>query len=60
MICGGGRDLKCPTNSNQNNGLEVYSRFLKTVAEFQDPESLPASVRFNEEHDAEIFFNQAK
>ena len=44
MICGGGGDLKCPTNGNQNNGLEVYSRFLKTVAEFQDLESLPASV----------------
>ena len=61
MICGGGGDLKCPANSNQNNGLEVYSRFLQTVAEFQDIESLPASVKFNEEHDAEIFLkNQAK
>ena len=46
MIRGGGGDLKCPANSNQNNGLEVYSRFLQTVAEFQDIESLPASVKF--------------
>ena len=61
MICGGGGDLKCPANNNQNNGLEVYSRFLQTVAGFQDLESLPASVKFNEEHDAEIFLkNQAK
>lgn len=57
----GGVDLKCPANSNQNNGLKVYSRFLDTVAEFQSLESLPASVKFTEEHDAEVFFqNQAK
>ena len=60
MICGCGEDLKCPANSNQNNGLEVYSRFL-FFKQFQDLESLSASVKFNEEHDAEIFLkNQAK
>ena len=36
MICGGGGNLKCPAKSNQGNGLEIYSRFLETVAEFQD------------------------
>ncbi len=63
MICGGGGDLKCAANSNQNNGLEVYSRFLQTVADFQDLGSLPTSViqKFNEEHNAEIFLkNEAK
>lgn len=60
MICGGGGDLKCPAKSNQGNGFEIYSRFLETVAEYQDLESLP-SVKFNEEHDAEMFLkNQAK
>ena len=35
MICGSEGDLKCPANSNQDNGLEVYGRFLETVAEFR-------------------------
>ena len=61
MICGGGGDLKCPAKSNQNNGLEVYSKFFQTVAEFKGLESLPTSVKFSEEHDAEAFLkNQAK
>ena len=61
MICGSEGDLKCPANSNQNNGLEIYSRFLQTVAEFRGLESLPVSVKFTEEHDAGAFFkNQAK
>ena len=52
MIYGGGGDLKCPAKSNQNNGLEVYSKFFQTVAEFKGLESLPTSVKFSEEHDA--------
>jgi hypothetical protein len=60
VICGGGGDLKCPAKSKQGNGLEIYSNFLKVIAEFQDPTLLP-SVKFTEEHDAEMFLkNQAK
>ncbi len=56
-----GGDLKCPVKSNQNNVLEVYSTFFQTVAEFKGLESLPTSVKFSEEHDAEAFLkNQAK
>ena len=50
-------------NSNQNNGLEVYSNFLQTVhvAEFRDLESLPVSVKFVKEHYPETFLkNHAK
>ncbi len=46
VICGDGGDLKCPANSNQDNGLEVYGRFLETVAEFRHLESLPVSIKF--------------
>ena len=61
MICGGEGDLKCPANSNQDNGLEVYGRFLETAAEFRYLESLPVSVKLNDEYDAEMFFkNQVK
>ena len=56
MICGGEGDLKCLANSNQGNGLEVYGRFLETVAEFRNLESLPVSVKFNDEYDTEMFF----
>ena len=35
MICGGEGYLRCPANSNQDNGQEVYGRFLETVAEFR-------------------------
>ena len=56
VICGGEGDLKCPANSNQDNGLGVYGRFLETVAEFRYLESLSVSVKFNDEYDAEMFF----
>lgn len=61
VICGDGGDLKCPANSNQDNGLEVYGRFLETVAEFRHLESLPVSIKFNDEYNAETFLrNEAK
>ena len=61
MICRGERDLKSPAKSNQDNGLEVYSRFHETVAEFRYLESLPVSVKFNDECNAEKYFkNEAK
>ena len=56
MICGGEGDLKCPANSNQDNGLGVNGRFLETVAEFRYLESLSVSVKFNDEYDSEMFF----
>ena len=38
-----------------------FGRFLETAAEFRYLESLPVSVKFNDEYDAETFFkNQAK
>ena len=35
MSCGGEGDLKCPANSNKDNDLEVYGRFLETATEFR-------------------------
>ena len=32
VICdGGGTDLKCPADSHQKNGLEVYTTFLDVL-----------------------------
>ena len=55
-ICGhGGGDLRCPENSKQGNGLEICSQFLERVAKYQDLQELPASIKFSEEHDADLF-----
>ena len=43
VICGGGGDLKCPADSHQKNGLEVYSNFLEAVKEFEELQSLPVN-----------------
>ncbi len=61
VICGDdGGDLRCPADSNQKNGLEVYTNFLQIVTEFQDFQ-LPAKVRFSENEDAVSFMeNRAK
>ena len=32
--CGGEEDLKCPADSYQGNGLEIYSSFLQTIMIF--------------------------
>ena len=41
--------------------LKFTASFFQTVAEFKGMESLPTSVKFSEEHDAEAFLkNQAK
>ncbi len=55
VICGGGGNLKCPAESNQKNGLEVYRNFLHSVEEFEAVQSLPVSVDFKGEGNAEVF-----
>ena len=60
-ICGGGGDLKCPADSHQKNGLEVYSNFLEAVKEFEELQSLPVNVDFKGEDRADLFMaNRAK
>ena len=55
VICGGEGDLKCPADSYQGNGLEVYSCFLQAKKEFHELECLPSKVKFSEDEDAESF-----
>ena len=43
-------DPKCPAKSNKRNGLEIYRMFLQTVAQFQELQALPVSIKFNEKH----------
>ena len=45
VICG--LDLKCPADSLQGNGLEVYSNFLTVVEEFRELDALPVNVTIN-------------
>ena len=40
VICGCEGALKCPVDSFQGNGLEVYRNFLQVVKEFQELQNL--------------------
>lgn len=61
VICGCEGALKCPADSFQGNGLEVYRNFLQVVKEFQELQNLPATVKFDENETAESFMvNKAK
>jgi len=61
ICCGSEGDLRCPASSLQNNGLEIYQKFLKNVSEFKQLDSLPAEVKFQDNCTAEQFFeNNAK
>ncbi|KAG1682423.1 Craniofacial development protein 2 [Nymphon striatum] len=56
-----GGDLRCPTDSLQKNGLEVYTNFLETVDKFSELGILPVDVDFKEVAIAETFLeNHAK
>lgn len=62
IICGeGGGDLRCPADSHQNNGIDVYKSFLQAVSEFRELEALPVTVYFEGENMADTFLhNKAK
>ena len=61
MIYGVGGALKCPADSHQKNGFEVYSKFLDAVKEFEELQSLPVNVDFKGEDKADLFMaNPAK
>lgn len=62
VICSkGGGELKCPADSLNKNGLEIYRNFLKQVEEFCKIDALPVDVNFKDEGTAETFLkNRAK
>ena len=50
VVCGeAGGDLRCPLDSLQGNGHEVYSKFLIAVKEFEEIDALPVKLTFNED-----------
>ena len=56
MIClKGGGDLRCPEDSLQSNGYEVYTSFLKMVDEFKALNALPVEIDFKGNGTAEMF-----
>ena len=40
-------DLKCPADSNQGNGMQVYSKFLHRIKELQELQCLPILIASN-------------
>ena len=63
IICGRSEgDLKCPVDSNQKNGMQVYNNFLDAVCEFAKIEALPATVQFDKDiiGGEALFENRAK
>ncbi len=49
IICGmSGGELRCPVDSHQNNGIEIYDNFLKPVDEFRRLDSLPMKLSFQD------------
>eukprot|EP00112_Aurelia_sp_Birch-Aquarium-sp1_P024788 Seg7984.2 transcript_id=Seg7984.2/GoldUCD/mRNA.D3Y31 product="hypothetical protein" protein_id=Seg7984.2/GoldUCD/D3Y31 len=49
IICGNSYDLRCPAESLQGNGLELYTAFLQNVKRFDKIGQLPASIPFDED-----------
>ena len=49
FICGkgGGEDLRCPLDSNQGNGQEIYGKFLAAVEEFQKINAMPVNLKIS-------------
>ena len=61
ICCEGSGTLKCPAESHQKNGLEVYTTFLENAREFREIGALPVELNFGCEGTADIFLtNQAK
>ena len=46
FICGkaGGEDLRCPLDSSQGNGYNIYCNFLEAVEAFKKINALPVSL----------------
>ena len=54
-------NLKCPVDSYEYNGLEVYRNFLGIVEEFCSLDASPVDVKFEGDNLAEVFYqNKAK
>ena len=47
IICGkaGGGDLRCPLDSLQGNGQEIYGNFLQAVEGFQEINAMPVDLK---------------
>lgn len=59
IICGeGGSELRCPADSLQKNGIEIYGEFLEPVEQFRQLEALPVEVTFEGEDVSELFLQK--
>ena len=56
VICQkGGHGLKCPADSNQKNGLEIYTDFLKAVEQFRELDVMPVNLDLKGIDSPEVF-----
>ena len=54
-------DLRCPVDSLQKNGFDVYENFLKIIEEFKELNAAIVDLNFKEEGTAQCFLeNKAK
>ena len=44
ICCDGGGDLKCPADSLQGNGIDIYVNFLTNVHDFRAVGDMPVDV----------------
>ena len=55
--------MRCPADSLQSNGLEVYQNFIQAVEEFREQEALPVNLKGDirgEDAAGLLFLNKAK
>lgn len=57
-MCYGGGNLRCPADSHQNNGIDVYTSFIEIISEFHELGALPVEVNFEGAED--FLQNKAK
>ena len=61
IIClKGSGNLRCPADSLQKNGQEIYGSFLTAVKQFKDLGALPVQVDFKDGTPGKFMENKAK
>ena len=44
----GSEDLRCPVDSLQSNGQEIYARFLEAVEGFKEMNAMPVKLEYTD------------
>ena len=60
ICCDGGGDLKCPADSLQGNGIDIYVNFLTNVHDFRAVGDMPVDVECYDVDAKVLLENRAK